>query len=132
MARALTQEEVSVWKNRISRHGKSGLSVVEFCRQESVSAASFRYWKRKLHRMGHQAARKVKAKASQGKGSAEPVATFVQLPVPQRRGLSWIEIVAADGTQIRLPHENLDALHVTLAALAGQDGRLRTGEGYHA
>ena len=81
--------------------------------------------KRKLDGMVHQAARKIKAEAGREKGSAEAVATFVQVPVPERRGLSWIEIVAADGTQIRLPHRNLDALQVTLAALAGQASALR-------
>ena len=123
MARALSKEELSVWKKRISRHGKSGLPIAEFCRQESVSVASFHYWKRKLGGASQRAARKVDPVASNG--VAHRPATFVQVPLPERRGMTWIEIVAADGTQVRLPEQNLDALELALAAISGRNNRLQ-------
>lgn len=120
MARALSNAELSVWRKRISRHGESGLTIAAFCRRESVSVASFHYWKRKLGANDRQAG-KVRTRPLASDRPTE-AATFVQVPLPQPRGLAWIEIVTADGTQIRLPHQSLGALEVTLAALAGRNG----------
>jgi hypothetical protein len=124
MGRALTEEQLLVWKSRISRQRKSGLSIAEFCRQESVSVASFSYWKRKLPGVAKPASRKVKAKAVTSDGSAEGPATFFRVPLPEPPGVGWIEIVAADGTQIRVPHQSLDALELALAAITGRSARL--------
>ena len=40
------------WRRVIARQSKSGLSVAEFCRRESVSEPRFYYWKRKLRHQG--------------------------------------------------------------------------------
>lgn len=125
MGRTLTKEKLLVWKDRIARHKSSGLTIAEFCRQESVSAANFYQWKRKLKGATRRATGKVKGKSAVINGSAGRSATFVQVPLPQPRGATWIEIVAADGTQIRLPHQNLEALELTLATLSGRPGHLQ-------
>jgi hypothetical protein len=39
---------VAVWQQLISRQGKSGLSVREFCRRERVNAVLFYRWRGKL------------------------------------------------------------------------------------
>ncbi len=36
------------WRNVLERQATSGLSVASFCRQESISAAGFYSWRRKL------------------------------------------------------------------------------------
>jgi transposase-like protein len=36
------------WRAVLERQGESGLSVADFCRQESVSAPSFYFWRRRL------------------------------------------------------------------------------------
>jgi hypothetical protein len=36
------------WRGVLERQGVSGLSVAEFCRQESISAPSFYFWRRRL------------------------------------------------------------------------------------
>lgn len=36
------------WQARLSRYSGSGLTVVEFCRREDVSPASFYQWRKKL------------------------------------------------------------------------------------
>ena len=48
MGRSLTKEQLLLWKDRIARHQNNGLSIAEFCRQESVSATNFYQWKRKF------------------------------------------------------------------------------------
>lgn len=36
------------WRGMLKRQAESGLSVADFCRQESVSAPSFYFWRRRL------------------------------------------------------------------------------------
>jgi putative transposase len=51
----------SVWRDRLTRHATSGLSVEAFCRNEGVSAWSLYRW-RKLLGAGEQSAGAIKAK----------------------------------------------------------------------
>ncbi len=125
MSRALTEEQLLVWKDRIVRQAASGVSIADFCRQESVAEAKFYYWKRKLYGAARGAALEVKPKSASSNGLVERSAPFVQVPLQESRGASWIEIVAADGTQIRLPQQNLDAFELALAALSGRSARAR-------
>jgi hypothetical protein len=37
-----------VWRRRLERQSISGLSIPAFCTRESVSVASFHYWKRRV------------------------------------------------------------------------------------
>lgn len=48
MGRRPNQALRSVWKQRITRQRRSGLSVAEFCRQEGCSQQSFYAWSRRL------------------------------------------------------------------------------------
>ena len=43
------KEQELYWREVVERQIESGLSVAGFCQQESVSAASFYCWRRKLH-----------------------------------------------------------------------------------
>jgi hypothetical protein len=38
----------ALWRERILRQARSGLTVAQFCLHERLSAASFHYWKRTL------------------------------------------------------------------------------------
>ena len=122
MVRSLTKDQLLLWKDRIARHQSSGLSIAEFCRQESVSATNFYQWKRKFKGGAQLATRTMKAAVTNS--SIQQRATFVQVPLSQSRSTAWIEIVTTDGTQIRLPHQNLQALELTLATLSGRSVRL--------
>ena len=53
MARALTEEQLSIWKDRIACQAASGLRVADFCQQESISVGNFYYRKRQLMGRGH-------------------------------------------------------------------------------
>ena len=43
-----------VWRERLERFPRSGLTVVGFCVREGVSAASFYYWRKKMRLEGRQ------------------------------------------------------------------------------
>lgn len=116
MGRPLNEEQLLIWKDRVSRQRSSGLSIAEFCQQESISATSFYKWKRKFNSAGRRTKRQ--GKPTDADDPVSRPATFVRVPLPQPRTASWIEIVTADGTQVRLPHENLNALQLVLATLA--------------
>jgi hypothetical protein len=38
----------AAWRSRLLRHAQSGKSIAAFCREESVSTASFHIWRAKL------------------------------------------------------------------------------------
>jgi len=38
----------AAWRSRLLRHAQSGKSIAAFCRDESVSTASFHIWRAKL------------------------------------------------------------------------------------
>jgi transposase-like protein len=42
------QDREAHWRGVLERQAESGLSVADFCRQESVSAPSFYFWRRRL------------------------------------------------------------------------------------
>ena len=119
MARALTEDQLSVWKDRIARQVASDLSVSKFCQQEQISETNFYYWRRKLN--GPKGRRKSASRRRSERSAVKDQAaetSFFQLAVPEPRSSAWIEIVAADGTLIRLPQQNLAALELALATLA--------------
>jgi hypothetical protein len=40
------------WENHIGKWELSGLSQVEYCRENDIKVKSFRYWKRRVGRLG--------------------------------------------------------------------------------
>jgi hypothetical protein len=48
MARRVNQALREAWRERIEKQRQSGCSIVEFCRLEGISTASFHTWRRKL------------------------------------------------------------------------------------
>jgi transposase-like protein len=71
-----------MWREIFARYAASGVSVLEFCRSEGISAAVFRRWRLRLR--------------DHGKGSATPrapAATEVQAP--------FIDIGAVAGSRSR-------------------------------
>ena len=48
MARSLDGAKRDDWRRRLAKFDSSGLTVVEFCRREQVSQASFYYWSKRI------------------------------------------------------------------------------------
>jgi hypothetical protein len=53
----------AAWTSRLLRHAQSGKSIAAFCRDESVSTASFHIWRAKLAAANGHAANSVQPKA---------------------------------------------------------------------
>src|SRR5262249_25174824 len=71
-----------LWRQRLLRFERSGLSAVAFCAKEGVSAPSFYAWRRRLQLPAPQAARLV--------------------PVRLLRAAAPVEVVLAGGLVLRL------------------------------
>ena len=76
-----------LWRARLAKWDRSGLSAAEFCRREKISEATFYYWKPRLS--GDPAA------IEQG------VPAF--LPVSLKPAALGIEVELPNGACIRLP-----------------------------
>jgi transposase-like protein len=81
----------AVWRERVERQERSGLSVQEFCDREGVSAWSLYRWKRRL-RTGNDPAKRVSKPAGFVRG--EPVPSpeaFIDLGAlrSEREGPGW-------------------------------------------
>jgi hypothetical protein len=111
MGRVANPELASLWRERLERQRRSGLSILEYCRREGCSAGNFHAWKRRLRASPATVERKPKARASRDQA---PRGGFVQFPLVVE---STIEVRFGDGTLLRLPAENLAALAVTVRTL---------------
>jgi transposase-like protein len=94
------------WREAVSAWESSGLTVREFCRQRSVTEASFYSWRRELQRRDTQPAL-----------SSAP--TFVPVSVIPAATLA-VEVRCPSGHVVSLPNADavtLRALFVALAAV---------------
>lgn len=92
-----------LWRDRLDRFRRNGLSVRAFCARERLHESSFYFWKRQL------AARDAQAKLSAP--AFVPVRVIPSPPPP-------LEVVLADGRLVRiLPGFDPAALRAVLAAL---------------
>ena len=107
MGRVADPKVAVLWRKRVERQPGSGLSVLEYCRREGISTASFYTWKRRLRisraTVGKRSRKRVRRQVSNG----QPLPTgFVQVPLAVN---SAIDVRFADGTMVRVPAEHLSA-----------------------
>jgi transposase-like protein len=93
------------WAGRLARFGDSGLSVLDFCRQEGIAPQCFYYWRRKL---------------------ADPAVAAADapefLPVRLAPAASPVELVLPGGATLRLsPGCDLAFVRALVLALAGSE-----------
>lgn len=115
MGRVANPKLASLWRDRVKRQRRSGLSIVEYCRREGFSACSFHAWKRRLRASPSTAERKSKKRGQQRAPRGQsPQGGFVQFPLTVE---SSIEIRFAGGTIVSVPAEKLAVTLKTLQAL---------------
>ena len=91
MARSLDGAKRGDWRRRLAKFDSSGLTVVEFCRREQVSQASFYYWSKRLRDRDD-------SKAFQMQSSDDGLKTS-----PNREGNDWVEVIIDDSIRVRMP-----------------------------
>lgn len=106
------------WRRIIREHGRSGLSVREFCRRSKLHESAFYFWRRELqHRQAEQ----------QQRASADATAAPAFVPVRVERhdapvaGGGRIEIELSGGRRVHVASPvDRQALADVLAVLEGQ------------
>ena len=106
-----------LWRDRISRHEQSALSIRAFCAAESLSEPNFYWWRRELAR------RKVPRRAELSTRRQTPALAlaeatqFVPVTVTPSSPCPVIEITLPGGVLIRVPQGCSQLLREVLAAL---------------
>jgi hypothetical protein len=107
MGRVADPKLAALWRKRVERQPGSGLSVLDYCRREGISTASFYAWKRRLHTPGATVGRRSRKGVRPQEPNGQPLPSgFVQVPLSVN---SVIEVCFGDGTTVRVPAEHLSA-----------------------
>lgn len=114
MGRVADPRVAALWRKRVERQPRSGLSILEYCRREEISTASFYAWKRRFRipraRVGKGTQKRTRRQASPGPRLS---GGFVQVPLTVN---SAIEVRFVDGTTVRVPAEHLSTTLTLLKA----------------
>lgn len=98
MARLRSTETAALWRQRLRRFERSGLTVTNFCEQEGCSVPSFYAWRKKLAKTGTGKGRHERQPA----GPFRPITLSAAVPVSiQLAGGTRIEVAAADVKLVR-------------------------------
>ena len=114
MGRGSDSPKVREWQRRLARFGRTRVSVVEFCRDEGVSPASFYQWRRKLSRLQPE-----HEQADGGPAGFTPVRVV---------GSAGLVVQLPGGTRLQVPTADPHALELVLQTLARLDAERAGGE----
>lgn len=122
-----------VWRERLRRFERAGLTVAEFCRREAVSVPSFYQWRRRLAGMpvlADPSSQRPRGSRALARSNAPPSRRRGE-PAFQRVMLSAGGVVAValpSGVRIELPAEQTPLVRAVLADLLLADsGRIAGG-----
>jgi transposase len=104
MARSIKSEAEAVWRERLRRFSKSGVTVGDFCRTEGVSAPSFYQWRKRLAKRNRQRRRREK----QPKESFVPLRLTAEATDAHAEPL--VEIHLPNGVRVLVPGGDTAAL----------------------
>ena len=100
-----------LWRQRLQRFERSGLSAVAFCAKEGVSAPSFYAWRRRLRQ----------TLAEQPAGPARPADGAARLVPVRLLPAVPVEVLLPGGLVLRLaPGCDLDFVRLLVANLGGR------------
>lgn len=113
MARTVDVRKLKEWRGRLAQFERSQLSIVQFCREEGVSVASFYQWRKKLQ---------------QEPGPAVDMNNVAAEFKPVRVvGSPSIAVRLPGGTQLEVPTSQPQVLQLALQTLARLDAQRMAG-----
>lgn len=108
VSREVRAERVRYWQGLIEEHGRSGLSVLEFCKERKVAAPSFYHWRTKLRQ--------------ESESSTPALLPVKVISVPERP-----KAVAGGCIQLLMP----SGLSLTVSGLSAEDDLIRLLRAIH-
>lgn len=104
MARRRDDFVADIWRERLRRFDRGGMTVSRFCDDEGVSVASFYVWRRRLRRGANRSDVPAAGQASGGPALFMPVALPAGSLAPASSSpADDVRIDLADGVVIHLP-----------------------------
>ena len=91
MARDVNGAKREAWHKRFERFDSSGLTVVDFCRREQVSQASFYYWSKRI-RGGNRSTTDTLQRCEARRGTSR-----------NEEGSDCVEVIVGDSIRVRMP-----------------------------
>jgi len=111
MGRLRSSRVEAEWRSRLARYRESGLTVVEFCRRESVSAPSFYQWKKRL--AGPRSSADGRQSAGESVSCSGGTGPFVAVHLA---AAAMAEVEFPNGVRIRVPATDTEALRAAVRA----------------
>jgi hypothetical protein len=115
MAQRLDAAKRRVWIDRFRRFARCGLTVLDFCETEGVSAPCFYEWRRKLNPPS------VRGASLAPRSSAQQAFLPVRIVAPSSAGAT-VEIHLANGVRVSLANADHQSMAAAIAAAAQVPG----------
>lgn len=116
MGRPSDEGKRGVWRERLARFKRAGVTVRAFCEGEHVSPQSFFRWRRTLAAESSRGRRR-RAEKFETAGRRGPF-----LPV-RIEGVAWLEVELPNETRLRVPAGDHRLIETVIAAAAGVSSR---------
>jgi transposase-like protein len=104
--------KAAVWRERLRRFARSGLTVARFCEHEGVSEPSFYQWRKRLQSSADEPHRKARPAFRQ-------VAVTHARPAP-----AGVAIELCGGTRIELPADNVALVEAVVRELVRAESQV--------
>ena len=98
--------KAAVWRERLRRFSRSGLTVAQFCEEEGVSQPSFYQWRKRL------AGPSAEVSHRQARPAFQPLAVTPTRPTPP-----GVSIELRCGARIELPSDNVELVQAVVREL---------------
>ena len=105
MAKGVDGAKRDAWRRRLAKFDSSGLTVVEFCRREQVSQASFYYWSKRIPGRN---------RSTTGGLQRSDACTGISR---HEEGIDFVEVVVGDSIRVRMPAAQPAAVAVLVQQL---------------
>jgi hypothetical protein len=114
--RAPSTAKERMWRQHVSRHGRSKLTVRDYCAQAGISEPSFYAWRSELARRDSVNGRIARSEPTAPRRAVTATPRFVPIAIAPPVA-SHVEVVLRSGLVIRVPAHDTAALRTVLELL---------------
>ena len=114
--RAPSAAKERMWRQHVSRHGRSKLTVRDYCAQAGISEPSFYAWRSELARRDSVNGRIARSEPTASRRAVTSTSGFVPVAIASPVA-SHVEVVLRSGLVIRVPAQDTAALRTILELL---------------